>query len=616
MASALLALNLTTTQPQINNSPFGLSGNADVAIKMGLPWSYTWMPTAQSIEHLKSNKINTFIVVGHIMDGVPTHKYDKNTGNPINTTVPFSEIAKIASKPENKGMYWAIGNEPDQRIFFTPYEYAEYYKKYTDEILKYDNTAKISFGGLALPKYPYSTYETNNKKTNYKTFIRNGKVYVYVNGKLTNKEGILLDSIHRYREGPCKDQKEGQCKFDTKNVTYINKDLVETITVNGKYWNFVTSNLWGNSKWEGIYLDSIERYKNGPCKDQPKNNCHFDSRNLTLNKGKLIESITANGKYWLFYKEQLWGGSKPEGIELKTVKRYKEGPCKHAVNTNNICTFDTRTVTKQNGNIVEIVTRGNKYWKFIFEGENTNKVKEKQEGTVQELTPGVSCHTCKIEDLTFHQTIGEQKFKSLTSHRDFTKIKNTLNNNDNERQLFKDNAWLHTFIEYYKIKYNKYPQIDWINIHNYPDQTNYGNAGTDTDLAINEATQQIKSIKRYLSYKGMQSKPIWITEFSLLGETCGPQYDSNQNANQNAEYFEDCNEKATTLPYNQVEYMEKIIKVYKQEGITRWFWFLGGEDRSYRGKNNSSDIFYGWDKTQNKEALNKLGQKYLDLYKQ
>ena len=60
----------------------------------------------------------------------------------------------------------------------------------------------------------------------------------------------------------------------------------------------------------------------------------------------------------------------------------------------------------------------------------------------------------------------------------------------------------------------------------------------------------------------------------------------------------------------------KIIKVYKQEGITRWFWFLGGEDRSYRGKNNSSDIFYGWDKTQNKEAINKLGQKYLDLYKQ
>lgn len=141
--------------------------------------------------------------------------------------------------------------------------------------------------------------------------------------------GSSLDAVDRYASGPCQAQPAGACVFDTRELIETADGRVESITANGRYWNF------GIDAWEendGSMLVDVDRYAAGPC--TVARDCLFDTRTMILvpdgAADVAVESIVAGGRY---YNYDVADGSSPwasNGSLLSSVPRYAAGPCADA----------------------------------------------------------------------------------------------------------------------------------------------------------------------------------------------------------------------------------------------------------------------------------------------
>lgn len=150
-----------------------------------------------------------------------------------------------------------------------------------------------------------------------------------------------LTSISRYgggavwgpsTPGPCSYKPAGEpCKFDTRVFVDARAewgDYIESITAYGRYFLFNSAGALIGSDT----LASVARYKDGavvgpsssgPCSYRPAGSvCKFDAVDFKRVNGKLVEVITAYGRYWEFVD----GASTPTagtGVELKDVPRFR-----------------------------------------------------------------------------------------------------------------------------------------------------------------------------------------------------------------------------------------------------------------------------------------------------
>jgi hypothetical protein len=144
-----------------------------------------------------------------------------------------------------------------------------------------------------------------------------GRYWNFVgDGVWKDGNGLPLGGVPRYAAGPCAGH-PNDCTFDSRTFVTLGGQLVESITAYGKYFNFVDDDPWpiapsGN-------LAGVTRYANGPCRGQGSS-CRFDTRTFVELGGQLVESITANGMYFNFIGDAPWPIA-PSGY-LGVVGRY------------------------------------------------------------------------------------------------------------------------------------------------------------------------------------------------------------------------------------------------------------------------------------------------------
>lgn len=124
-------------------------------------------------------------------------------------------------------------------------------------------------------------------------------------------------------------------------------------------------------------LCNVLRYNQGPCSGKcPNNECKFDTRSVFRDKdNKLVESITAYGRYWNWTQNGSEMIAWPDnGSYLYLITRYNQdqqngityyGPC---YNKGVSCKFDTRTIFRESStHVIESVTAYNKFWNWRIE---------------------------------------------------------------------------------------------------------------------------------------------------------------------------------------------------------------------------------------------------------
>ena len=188
-----------------------------------------------------------------------------------------------------------------------------------------------------------------------------------------------VSSVPRYLSGPCAAKPDTHaCQFDTLTLYISGNRTVESITAYGKRWDF-WADTYTPLNLNGTDLTSEARYQSGPCQTattgflrRPGTPCVFDTRIISAIApgGRLIESITAYGKYWNFWVDTL-APFPDNGGDLSSVQRYSQGPCADVVagsypgkQSGAPCVFDTRTIFALNGRLVESITAYGKYWNF------------------------------------------------------------------------------------------------------------------------------------------------------------------------------------------------------------------------------------------------------------
>ncbi len=154
--------------------------------------------------------------------------------------------------------------------------------------------------------------------------------------------GMTLDSLGRYASGPCTGQAAGACLFDTRAVFVFSGRRTESITAYGKFWNFDVATDYTPLAGNGSYLETVPRYASGPCAGQGAGACVFDTRTVFSFNGRMVESITAYGKFWNFDIDTNYGPMAGNGSNLETVARFAAGPC--AGVAPGACRFDVRSV--------------------------------------------------------------------------------------------------------------------------------------------------------------------------------------------------------------------------------------------------------------------------------
>jgi hypothetical protein len=100
-----------------------------------------------------------------------------------------------------------------------------------------------------------------------------------------------------------------------------------------------------------------------PCGSSAGLPCKFDTRELIDARnewGDIFEGITAYGRYFIFR----WDGTFVEANALTSVPRYLAGPCRYRP-TGSLCAFDTSEKKRVNGRIIEVITAYGRYWEFI-----------------------------------------------------------------------------------------------------------------------------------------------------------------------------------------------------------------------------------------------------------
>jgi hypothetical protein len=187
-----------------------------------------------------------------------------------------------------------------------------------------------------------------------RTFLSNGVESITAYGRAWNYDragqpwpsnGLSLTDVPRYASGPCSKRPSGApCTFETR---VVKPDGTEIITAYGRVWEFVNGTAVAGT---GADLRTVPPFSTGPCRGAAFP-CTLDTRAI-LRDG--TDSMTAYGRAWNYRSDGTpWPGN---GVDLKTVRRYAEGPCRHAP-PGKPCTMRTRAFfVEASGAEIESVT--------------------------------------------------------------------------------------------------------------------------------------------------------------------------------------------------------------------------------------------------------------------
>ncbi|MFO0560753.1 MAG: hypothetical protein U0269_22240 [Polyangiales bacterium] len=149
--------------------------------------------------------------------------------------------------------------------------------------------------------------------------------------------------------------------------------IMETLLRAGRYFTYASAQgyrLVESGFIEGVVRWS--RVANGPCADQPDGECRFDTRSLVMNWGtsQLVrEEITARGRRWVYDGGGRPLASVPLGQPLSEVARYApsdgQGPCSGVTP----CRFDGHFHDPTSGD--EFVIARGRLFAWANDAENT-----------------------------------------------------------------------------------------------------------------------------------------------------------------------------------------------------------------------------------------------------
>jgi len=167
---------------------------------------------------------------------------------------------------------------------------------------------------------------------------------------------------------------------------------------------------------------------------------------------------------------------------------------------------------------------------------------------------------------------------------DHTYIKNLINSDPGNKEIYENAAWIILVRKYYKDYYGENLYVDFWNIHP------YAWTGEGAQKRFEDSKENVLFFREYMDFIGEGGKQLWATEFSWMGIKCTD--------------FNDCNSKSQ----HQIDYMNKIVDWFVNTNyVQKWFWYYGGEEAGWAGSNYTADIFYKGDE------LNNVGKRYLEL---
>lgn len=145
-----------------------------------------------------------------------------------------------------------------------------------------------------------------------------------------------------------------ECRFDTRTFVTLGGRLLESISAYGRWWNY---DMGTGLLVENGPLDTpdIPRYES-ICAGHAV--CTFDTRTFAGDGATLTESITAFDHYYDFAVD----GAPVSSGTLASVARYAP-ICALSLNAGH-CTFDTRAVFDRNTTRVETITAYGRYYDF------------------------------------------------------------------------------------------------------------------------------------------------------------------------------------------------------------------------------------------------------------
>lgn len=185
------------------------------------------------------------------------------------------------------------------------------------------------------------------------------------------ESGKLITNVLRYKDGPCFSQELETCQFDTVMMYKNNSgNIVESITVSGRYFNFEKSGgIFNAYTTNGTSLNQVKRYADGPCADQPLDSCVFNTREfITLLDGTRLESITIGNQYYNYDIDDAYKVVS-EG-KLDEVSHYQSGPCS-AAPAGEGCRFTARAHFLRDDQLVESIIAYGKAWNFDIKSDGS-----------------------------------------------------------------------------------------------------------------------------------------------------------------------------------------------------------------------------------------------------
>jgi hypothetical protein len=186
-------------------------------------------------------------------------------------------------------------------------------------------------------------------------------------GTATEADGFprLLTDEPKMVDGPCANK--SPCVLDARTVYFDGAAKVESIFAHGQYW------VWGFDANGAVVpnqafpqpLEATQALALGPCAGQPAGACVIDTRSLYFEGGAKIETMTAQGRFWVnqIAPDGTRSPTGPNGRPIEEAPRMAQGPCKYG--PAGACKLDTRAVyIDTDGTKTEEVTAYGRYWVF------------------------------------------------------------------------------------------------------------------------------------------------------------------------------------------------------------------------------------------------------------
>lgn len=146
----------------------------------------------------------------------------------------------------------------------------------------------------------------------------NGRLYTFeANGAPWPSNGTSLGAITYYANGPCQGQQV--CRFDTHTFGRLDGRLYEFVSANGRNWIFDDTGATVDS---GSRIASLDRYRDA-CSGNGE--CHFETRAFIEVDDRVVETVTVNGRLYQYYRDGSRFSS--NGTDLTAIPRYAVGPC-------------------------------------------------------------------------------------------------------------------------------------------------------------------------------------------------------------------------------------------------------------------------------------------------